>query len=66
MIAITFEQYIEEACEGGQPDAGYWNRVVDCLLAEYDVADYDDEGTALYLVSDLEAAEEDARLLLAS
>lgn len=65
MQFMTFDDYQETICEGGSPDAGYWNRVIDYLHSECD-PEVAGDGAKHYRVADLEAAEAFALEYMAS
>lgn len=63
---MTFDEYLDSVCQGGRPDAGYWNRAVDYLKDECDPVDIGEDGETYYRIVDLEAAEDYAKEYLAS
>jgi hypothetical protein len=64
MIVTTFKHYQARACDGGTPDAGYWNRVFEWLRSEAQPEGWDEEGQPLYSITDLVHAEDAAKARL--
>ena len=64
MIVSTLKHYQDQACNGGTPDAAYWNRVFEWLHSKAEPEGWDEEGQPLYSVTDLLDAENAAKARL--
>lgn len=57
MTMMTFEEYFDSSTEGGEPLAGYWNRVIDFAYQNFE-SGFQRNGEPMFTVDEWRAAEE--------